>query len=180
MIKNCKFFLIIILVGLLYGCASPKKIAGLQPHSTDGSFIFSGSINNDTYDAIIATLNQFPNQEIIITVNSNGGYIDGILEAMDAIRDHGQVTWTVPNYNQCLSACAVLGMAAHNINGILGFHSTYTKYRSQSFKLLGNNEEIKSRLVSYGYDSSLVNQMFQSVNIFRSIEFKNGKIINIF
>ena len=171
-----KFWIIAVLV--LSGCADHGNRA-LLSSVNHNVYSFQGPINSASYQNIIDILKANVDQLVIINANSNGGYIDGILEAMDAIHNHGQVTWNIKSYDACVSACAVLGMSAKNINGKLNFHSVYTRYNSKSYKLLGNNEEIQNRLIQFGYDAQLVKQFFKSVNIYRSIEFKDGKIIQI-
>ena len=164
---------------LLTGCVGLKQIALLKTTPNQLNFTFSGRIDQESYRHIIEIINTYPNQAIVINANSNGGYIDGILEAMDAIHKHGNISWNVSNYDRCLSACAVLGMSAKTINGKLSFHSTYTRYDSKTFKLLVNNNEIQERLISFGYDPQLVKQIFLSINIYRSIEFMHGEITQV-
>ena len=164
------------LLVLLIGCASSNNLALLKSATNDLNFTFSGRIDRESYRNLIEVINSYPNQHITIHANSNGGYIDGILDAMDAIHEHGKVTWSVTSYHQCVSACAVLGMSAQQINGKLSFHSVYTQYNSKTYKLLGNNDEIQQRLIDFGYDPQLVKQIFLSINIYRSLEFFNGKI----
>ncbi len=164
------------LLFVLVGCAGSKNLALLKSSANDLNFVFTGRIDQQSYRNIIDVINAHPHQKITIHANSNGGYIDGILEAMDAIHQHGQVIWNVSQYDKCVSACAVLGMSAKHINGKLSFHSVYTRYDAKSYKLLGNNDEIQQRLIGFGYDAQLIKQIFLSINIYRSIEFLNGKI----
>ena len=172
------FKLLVIIMFALSGCTDQGHLALLNSVNQN-VYSFQGRIDSISYQNIINILKINADLPVIINANSNGGYIDGILDAMDAIHNHGQVTWNVKSYDACVSACAVLGMSAKNINGKLNFHSVYTRYDSKSYKLLGNNDEIQTRLIQFGYDTQLVKQFFKSINIYRSIEFKDGKIIQI-
>lgn len=107
-------------------------------------------------------------------VDSNGGRINGLEKAMDAIRSHGKVNWVVPEKNGCYSACALLGIAASKIDGTLYFHSPSSAYKNKDYMLAGRNQEIINRIVSYGYEQYMVERLLYSVNIFTKLKFIDG------
>ena len=170
-----KFILYISLLYSLYGCAENTSKTGLAIHNqANNTYYFYGDIDSKSYESIIQILDQNKNKEVRFVVNSNGGRINGLEKAMDAIRSHGKVHWLVPEKNGCYSACALLGIAAWKIDGILYFHSPSSAYKNKDYMLAGRNEEIINRLVSYGYEQYMVERLLYSVNIFTKLRFIDG------
>lgn len=168
-----RFYLYLSLV-ILISCAGSNQYYAIPKHLNDNSYDLRGRIDEKTYIAIVENLKIHPKQRIKYIVNSSGGYVAGIIDAMDAIHQHGQVEWEVPPDNVCQSACALLALSASKINGSLDFHSVYGRYKEDKYIMLGNNQEIKNKLISFGYPENLLISLFDSINIYKKLEFKNG------
>ena len=161
----------------LLGCAENTSKGGLARYNQSKDiYYFYGDIDSNSYQSIIEVLNQNPNKEVKFVVDSNGGRINGLERAMDAIRSHGKVHWVVPENNGCYSACALLGISASKIDGTLYFHSPSSAYKNADYMLAGRNEVIIKRIVSYGYDQYMVERLLYSVNIYTKLKFKDGVI----
>ncbi len=168
-----KFYISLLLLALI-SCAGSNQYYATPKLIYENSYELRGRIDEKTYIAIVENLKTHPKQHVKYLVNSSGGYVAGILEAMDAIHQHGQVEWEVLPGNICQSACALLAMSSKKINGNLDFHSVYSRYREDKYMMLGNNEEIKNKLMSFGYPENLIFSLFDSINIYKKLEFKNG------
>lgn len=140
----------------------------------DNYYSLTGRMDEKSYDAIIELIKNKPTQSIKILANSRGGYVAGILDAMDAIHKHGRVSWDVSAGSVCQSACAVLALSASKINGELDFHSVYGQYNKDKYMMLGNNDEIKNKLISFGYSQDLISKLFGSINIYKTLKFQDG------
>ncbi len=147
----------------------------MRKGTEQGTYYLSGEISSNTYRSLIEVLNKNKGSTIYVLANSNGGWIAGIDEAMDAIRQHGQVNWEVSEHNICYSACALLGIAAKRINGTLQFHSLSASYKDSRYIMAGKNEELVEKIISYGYERELAEKLLNSVNIFTKVTFKDGK-----
>jgi|GEM_PF-2682957 len=168
MIKALLFTFLFVLVG----CAQPSKV--LRYDEASQFYYLNGDLDSNSYEEIASLLAQNKGKKVTIIARSNGGRLVGLEAAMDAIHAHGQVHWKVPNNAYCYSACAVLGLSSSKIDGTLNFHSIFSSYKSTTFQLRGRNDSVISRLISYGYDKNLVEQLFQSVNIYKKLQFKDG------
>lgn len=167
-----KRLLFLIFLFTLVSCAQPSKV--LRYDETNQVYHLNGDLDSNSYQEIADLLGQNKGKKITIIARSNGGRLVGLEGAMDAIHAHGQVYWNVPGNSHCYSACAVLGLSAAKIDGALHFHSIFSSYKSTTFQLRGRNHSVISRLISYGYDQDLVESLFQSVNIYKKLQFKNG------
>lgn len=164
-----------LLLAQLTGCAADHGKNGLAKYSQkNDTYYFYGDIDSNSYQSIIDVLNQNKNKQVKFVVDSNGGWIDGLEPAMDAIRSHGNVYWVVPQNNGCYSACALLGISAAKIDGTLYFHSPSSAYKNKDFMLAGRNDEIIKKIVSYGYDQYMVERLLNSVNIYTKLKFNDG------
>ncbi len=170
-----KLLLCALLASLLAGCAADHGKNGLARYSAkNDTYYFYGDIDINSYQSIIEVLNQNKNKQVKFVVDSNGGWIDGLEHAMDAIRSHGNVYWVIPEGNGCYSACALLGISAAKIDGTLYFHSPSSAYKNKDFMLAGRNDEIIKKIVSYGYDQYMVERLLNSVNIYTKLKFSDG------
>ena len=165
-----KFTLYAFFLITLLGCAENYSV--VKYNETNDKYYLSGDLNLHSYVSITQTLNQNKNKKITFIVDSLGGYVSGIEDAMDAIHAHGQVNWIVSN--RCYSACALLGIAASHIDGTLYFHSINADYGNTSYVSLARNERIIKKIISYGYDQSMANKLLSSINIQTKLQFKNG------
>ncbi|MEO0048356.1 MAG: hypothetical protein RLZZ410_1315 [Pseudomonadota bacterium] len=137
-------------------------------------YYLNGDMDSNSYQEISDLLSHHQGQSVTIVARSNGGKLVGLEGAMDAIRAHGRVQWVVPSYSHCYSACAVLGLSSSKIDGALYFHSIYSSYKNTTFQLMGRNESVMKRLISYGYDTKMVEGLFGSVNIYKKLQFNDG------
>ena len=170
-----KFILYVLLFSALLGCAENNSKKGQARYNqANNTYYFYGDTDSNSYESIIRALDQNKDKDVKFVVDSNGGRINGLEKAMDAIRSHGRVYWVVPEHNGCYSACALLGIAAAKIDGTLYFHSPSSAYKNEDYMLAGRNQEIINRLVSYGYDQSMVERLLNSVNIFTKLKFNDG------
>ena len=168
-------FLSGLLLFLIPGC-SPTT--GYVKASNEANIYYiSGEINNNTFHSIIETLKANRNKEITFIANSNGWWITGINDAMDSIREHGDVNWVVPQGNICISACALLAISSNRIDGNLGFHSLFATYKGHRYMMYGDNAKLIDKIISYGYPRQLVEKLLNSMNIFYRLSFKDGKLI---
>lgn len=154
------------------GCAQSSKV--LRYDTVSQVYYLNGDLDSNSYQEIAEVLARNQNNPVTIVARSNGGKLVGLEGAMDAIRTHGKVYWIVPNYSHCYSACAVLGLTAAKIDGVLYFHSIFSSYKNTTFQLMGRNESVMNRLISYGYDKNMIEQLFKSVNIYKKLQFKDG------
>ena len=162
------FYLLFLFV--VAGCADNQS--AVKYNQTNDRHYLSGDLNAHSYESIIQVLNQNQNKKVTFVVDSLGGYVSGIEDAMDAIHAHGQVNWIVRN--RCYSACALLGISASHIDGTLYFHSVNAEYGKTTYASLGRNERIIKRIVSYGYSQSMANKLLSSINIQTKLEFNDG------
>jgi len=156
----------------MVGCAQSPKV--LRYDTVSQVYRLNGDLDSNSYQEIANVLAQNKNNPVTIVAKSNGGRLAGLEGAMDAIRAHGKVYWIVPSYSHCYSACAVLGLSASKIDGALYFHSIFSSYKNTTFQLMGRNESVMNRLISYGYDKNMIEQLFKSVNIYKKLQFKEG------
>ena len=154
------------------GCAQTAKVFRYDAYND--VYYLNGDLDSNSYQEIADLLVNHKNKPVTIIAKSNGGRLVGLEGAMDAIRAHGQVHWIVPASSYCYSACAVLGLSASKIDGTLYFHSIFSSYKKTTFQLMGRNESVMSRLISYGYDKAMIEGLFRSVNIYKKLQFKEG------
>jgi len=166
-----KLILICVLLSLI-ACAQTAKVLRYDPYND--VYYLNGDLDSNSYQEIADLLVNHKNKPVTIIARSNGGRLVGLEGAMDAIRAHGQVHWIVPASSHCYSACAVLGLSASKIDGTLYFHSIFSSYKKTTFQLMGRNESVMSRLISYGYDKAMIEGLFRSVNIYKKLQFKEG------
>lgn len=157
---------------LITGCAQAPKV--LRYDASHHLYYLNGDLDSNSYQEIAELLANNQYTPVTIVARSNGGKLVGLEGAMDAIRSHGHVYWVVPSYSHCYSACAVLGLSASKIDGTLYFHSIFSSYKNTTFQLMGRNESVMNRLISYGYDKNMIEQLFKSVNIYKKLRFKEG------
>ncbi len=170
--KPAIYLFIIFTLLLSAACASNDGL--LRRQAANNTYFLSGEMSGNTYRSLIEALDTSKGQPIHIVANSNGGWITGIDQAMDAIRSHGQVYWEVPRQSVCYSACALLGIAAQKINGTLQFHSPSASYNSNRYMMAGKNEELIEKIISYGYERETTEKLLKSVNIFSKLVFVDG------
>ena len=156
----------------LTGCADTGAV--MKRQSSDNTYYLHGDVDANSYKSIIDVLSKNQRKPVTFVVDSNGGWITGIENAMDAMRAHGQVHWIVPENGGCYSACALLGISAAKIDGTLNFHSPSSSYKNSDYMLTGRNEQIIQKIVSYGYNRLLVERLLNSVNIYSKLKFKDG------
>jgi len=175
LVNLISFLLLGLLLFLIPGCSST---AGHVKTSNEPNFYYiSGEINANTFDSIIKILKANHNKQITFVANSSGGWITGINDAMDSIREHGDVNWLVPRGSICNSACALLAISSNRIDGELGFHSLFATYKGHRYMMYGDNAKLVDKMISYGYPRELVEKLLNSVNIFYRLSFKEGKLI---
>lgn len=160
---------------LLNGCVSGQ---GTLIQESAQAYKLSGQMSDASYRALIVVLEKNKDEPIEIIANSNGGWITGIDEAMDAIRKHGRVFWRVPQGGICQSACALLGIAANKIDGTLAFHSISATYNNNRYMMAGKDEELIEKIISYGYKQDTAERLLKSVNIFVKLNFKDGVMLS--
>ena len=163
---------LLFIVLVITACAQSSKV--LRYDGFHDVYYLNGDLDSNSYQDIADLLAQNKNRPMTIVARSNGGKLVGLEGAMDAIRAHGQVHWIVPSYSHCYSACAVLGLSSSKIDGTLYFHSIFSSYKNTTFQLMGRNESVMNRLISYGYDKGMIEQLFRSVNIYKKLQFKDG------
>jgi len=169
-----KFLLpIFFLVGLI-SCA--ENNSAVKYNEANDKYYLSGDLNLHSYESIVNVLNQNQGKKITFIVNSLGGYVSGIEDAMDAIHRHGQVSWIVQR--NCYSACALLGISASHIDGTLYFHSINADYGNTSYASLVRNERITNKIISFGYNQSMAKKLLSSINIQIKLEFIDGVLQN--
>jgi hypothetical protein len=167
-----KTICITLMMLALVGCAQTAKTLRYD-HLSDVYYL-NGDMDSNSYQEIADMLLHHQDKPVTIVARSNGGKLVGLEGAMDAIRAHGRVHWIVPSYSHCYSACAVLGLSSSKIDGALYFHSIYSSYKNTTFQLMGRNESVMKRLISYGYDAKMVEGLFGSVNIYKKLQFNDG------
>lgn len=165
--------LVLLTIFLVIGaCAQSGK--ALRYDASHNVYYLNGDMDSNSYQEISDLLAANKNRSVTIVARSNGGRLVGLEGAMDAIRAHGKVHWIVPDYSHCYSACAVLGLSSSKIDGTLYFHSIFSSYKNTTFQLMGRNESVMNRLISYGYDKTMIEGLFRSVNIYQKLQFKEG------
>lgn len=167
-----KKILMTLMMLCVAGCAPATKT--LKFDQARNVYYLNGDMDSNSYQEIEETLSRHAHEPVTIMARSNGGKLAGLEGAMDAIRAHGRVHWVVPHYAYCYSACAVLGLSSAKIDGTLYFHSIFSSYKSTTFQLMGRNESVIKRLTSYGYDKNMVEHLFDSVNIYKKLQFNDG------
>jgi hypothetical protein len=157
---------------VIAACVQTTKV--LRYDASSDVYHLNGDMDSNSYQEITDLLAANKNRSVTIIAKSNGGRLVGLEGAMDAIRAHGKVHWIVPAQSYCYSACAVLGLSASKIDGALYFHSIFSSYKKTTFQLMGRNESVMSRLISYGYDKAMIEGLFRSVNIYKKLQFNDG------
>ena len=158
----------------LIGCAENYNVP--RYNETNNKYYLSGDLNLHTYESIIQIVEKNKDKKITLVVDSLGGYVSGIEDAMDAIHAHGEVSWIVRS--RCYSACALLGIAASRIDGTLYFHSINAGYGNTSYMSLTRNDHIIKKLISYGYNKNFAEKLMSSINIQTKLEFHDGRLLN--
>ena len=169
-----KYLLSIFFVIGLVSCAENYSV--VKYNETNDKYYLSGDLNLHSYESITQVLNRNKNKKITFVVDSLGGYVSGIEDAMNAIHNHAQVNWIVRS--RCYSACALLGIAASRIDGTLYFHSINADYGKTSYMSLARNERIIKKIISYGYNQQMANRMLSSINIQTKLQFRDGTLLN--
>jgi hypothetical protein len=169
-----RIFNILLFSLILQACATPSP-SFIFNHS-DHIYYLNGDLQSSSYLDLIKILNENSGKPVTVIANSNGGKVMRIEDAMDAMRAHGQVYWKVKRGGRCYSACALLGLSATKIDGTLHFHSVFSSFKDTTYKFSARNISIRSRLISYGYDESFVNRLFDSIYIYTKLRFVDGKL----
>jgi hypothetical protein len=155
-------------VGCLFNPPQVEKIA-------EGEYKITGKLHKAEYDEIITIVNQHPHQHLNFYVTSYGGTSEDLLPAMDAVYNHGMVTWYT--VGQCDSACAVMALATHHAYGDIKLHSFYSRHHHELQAAPGFNHILLDRLESYGYDRTILGPMFRSVEELCPITVLDGEIV---
>jgi hypothetical protein len=165
-----KIFNIVILSFSLVGCAT-SEITKVS----DQTYKVVGRLHKEEYDEIITIVQKHQDQPISFYVTSIGGNSADLIPAMDAVYEHGQVHWYVVDH--CDSACAVLALATRHAHGQIKLHSFYSYHHHAAHAAPEYNEVILGKLKSYGYDTSKMHHMFDSVEKLWTINVVDGEII---
>lgn len=162
----------VLVVLLLLICnTSFSKVIVLRDFTLDGPIIqgnnanilLSGTFDDSSYNDLYKVLNKYSNYNIIIHANSNGGMFkdsNSIVNIMDLIHKHN-VTWIVGKKSRCYSMCAIAGISAKNVSGVLYFHGVHNDihYNNSLNRVVHKeinieaNEKVLNKLQKYGYNS---------------------------
>ena len=129
----------------------------------NANILLSGTFDDSSYNDLYKVLNKYSNYNIIIHANSNGGMFkdsNSIVNIMDLIHKHN-VKWIVGEKAHCYSMCAIAGISAKNVSGVLNFHGfhNYTLHENNLKKIVLKeintevNEKILNKLHQYGYNN---------------------------
>ena len=165
-------WLVILLTVCLQACsADPPVITKINEHD----WRISGKLDKPEYDEIISIVKSHPHEPVNFYVSSGGGTSADLLDAMDAVHNHGLTHWWI--LNQCDSACGIMALSTGHAHGGIRLHSFY---RHQHHKLLPAteyNQTLLQKLGIYGYDVNYLNHMFHSVEELWDIHLEDGKIV---
>ena len=155
----------------MMGCATSEitKIG-------DQSYKVVGRLHKEEYDEIINIVQKHQGQPVSFYVTSIGGNSADLIPAMDAVHQHGMVYWQVVDH--CDSACAVLALATCHAHGKIKLHSFYAYHHHAAHAAPEYNERILDKLHSYGYDTTKMHHMFDSVEQLWTLNVVDGKIID--
>lgn len=157
---------------ILLGCATePPTIAKLNEHD----WRISGKLDKPEYDEIIRIVKSHPHEPINFYVSSGGGTSADLLDAMDAVHEHGLTHWWI--LNQCDSACGIMALSTGHAHGGIRLHSFYKHYHHKILPAPEYNQTLLKKLDTYGYDSHYLNHMFHSVEELWDLRLEDGKIV---
>ena len=162
----------IVIFVLLIGCASNIPVV---QQINDYDYKIVGKLDKPEYDEIISIVRTHPNELINFYVSSGGGTSADLMEAMDAVHNHGMVHWYTLNY--CDSACGVMALSTGHASGGIRLHSFYTRHHNHIYPAPEYNIRILEKLGNYGYDTKYLNHMFYSVEELWDIRLDDGKIV---
>jgi hypothetical protein len=166
-----KLFNILLCVGLV-GCATASpNVAEINQLS----YRVTGKLHKDEYDRIIELVRANTNRQIDFYVTSYGGNSEHLIDAMDAVYQHGQVHWYA--VDTCDSACAIMALATRHAHGEFKLHSFYSNHNHKVLAAPEYNERILARLKAYGYDTDRIHYMFDSVRVLWTVKIVDGEII---
>lgn len=168
--------ILIILILLICNTSFSKGIV-LRDFTLDGPIIrgnnanilLSGTFDDSSYNDLYKVFNKYNNYNIVIYANSNGGIFkdySNIIEIMDLIHKHN-VKWIVGEKAHCYSMCAIAGISAKNVSGVLNFHGFHNYiHRDNNLKKMIQkeintevNEKILNKLNQYGYNNFYFKEM---------------------
>lgn len=142
---------------------SDFQLNGPIIQDNNANVLLSGTFDDTSYDKLNKLLNQYKNYNIIIYANSNGGIFkdySSIIKIMDLIHKHN-VKWVVGEKARCYSMCAIAGMSAKNVSGVLYFHGVHNDihYNNSLNKIVQKeinveaNEKVLNKLHQYGHSN---------------------------
>ena len=137
-------------------------------------FSLNGIYDNSTCYKISQVIKVYSNYDIVIHADSRGGRADELLQIMDIIHTHGRVTWIVDDGAECMSSCAITGIAANKIDGTLQFHGITIKNTNIPVKHLSN--KINKKIKEYGFEGPKIEKLLDTIYILTPLTFKNGII----
>ena len=109
----------------------------------------TGDFDKKSHSELVALTTKYPDNKIIMRVNSLGGYANNITDVMDTITRHGNIYWEVNG--RCASMCAFAGIAAKSVKGTLEFHGITNTYTNKLDVLA--NVRLSSKLSQMGVKS---------------------------
>jgi hypothetical protein len=162
----------IIIFILLLGCVT--NIPEIQKIN-ENSYKITGKLHKNEYDEIISIVKLSQGKPIFFYVNSLGGTSEDLLEAMDAVYEHGNVYWY--SVEKCDSACAIMGLATKHAYGDFRLHSFYSNHHHQIHAAPEFNAVIFKKLSSYGYNIDDISYMFDSVDVLWKVKIIDNNIL---
>lgn len=160
-----------LIILLLYCNISFSKVIVLRDFTLDGPIIqgnsanimLSGTFDDSSYNDLSKVLQKYSNYNIIIHSNSNGGIFkdyNNIIKIMDLIHSYN-IKWVVGEKARCYSMCALAGISAKNVSGVLYFHGVQNiiHYNNNLNKIVVGeinveaNEKVLNKLHQYGHNN---------------------------
>jgi hypothetical protein len=131
-----------------------------------------GRFTRYTYADLQVTYKMYSNYDFIIYANSIGGYAGDILKIMDLVHSHGKTTFVVDDDHKCKSACALMGISAKSVKGILSFHASHYSNQENAYKTIDkkSNAEVKQKLKEFGVNERFAD-LFTSKLEFTHVKF---------
>jgi hypothetical protein len=129
----------------------------------NANILLSGTFDDSSYNDLNKVFTKYNDSNIIIYANSNGGIFkdyNSIIKIMDLIHKHN-VKWVVGEKARCYSMCAIAGMSAKKISGVLYFHGVHNDihYNNSLNKIVRKeinveaNEKVLNKLRQYGHNN---------------------------
>lgn len=162
---------ILLVCLVLAGCATPPVVQQLNEHD----YKITGKLDKPEYDEIIRIVHSHPQEPVNFYVNSGGGTSSDLLEAMDAVHDHGMVHWYTIH---CDSACGVMALSTGHAQGGIRLHSFYQRKYGHIRAAPEYNQRVLERLGRYGYDVNYLDHMFLTVEQLWDVHLEDGKIVD--